>query len=82
MLNKDILGQALYDSRKVFDGLTVDQIIAQYGSLELARLAACKADAQVIIDHFKSNIVVSIPGTGLVAGTSAVTGVSNTGTIN
>lgn len=81
MLNKDILGQALYDSRKVFDDMTVDQLVNQYGSLEGARLAACKADAQAIINHITGNAALSIPGLGLVVGTNPVTGISTTGTI-
>ena len=81
MMNIDILGQALYDSRKVFDDMTVNQLINQYGSLEGARLAACKADAQAIINHITANAFLSIPGIGMVAGTNPVTGISTTGTI-
>jgi len=81
MLDKVTLGQAIYAARQVFDDKTVDQLIEEYGSLDNARKAICEAEAQAIIDHFKSNAVLTIPGTGLVAGSSAVTGVSTTGTL-
>lgn len=82
MLDKDVLGQALYDKRKVFDDLTYDEIVSEYGSIEAARLAACKADAEAIINHFKTAAQLSVPGTGLAAGSSPVTGISVTGTID
>ncbi len=82
-LNKDILGLALYDVRAIYCNKTIDEIIDEYGSLEAARLHACKAEAEAIIDHFKNNIAISIPGTGLIApgGGGAVTGASVTGSI-
>jgi hypothetical protein len=72
-LNKDILGQALYDMRnQFFNNKTTQELVGIYGSLENARLAACKKEAEIFINHFKNNAV--IPGSGLVAGATAVTG--------
>lgn len=82
MLDKDVLGQALYEARNQFDNLSNDAIIAQFGSLEDFRLAVCKSDAKVIIEHFTANAKLTIPGLGLVAGTNAVTGTSVTGTLS
>ncbi len=76
-LSKDILGQALYDNLTSFN----NKDIVQTGNIEAARLAFCKKMAESIIDHFKNNIIISIPGAGLTAGPTAVTGVSITGTI-
>lgn len=81
MLNKDVLGQDLYNARNAFNNLTATELITAYGSLANARLAACKADAEAIINHFKSSSLLTIPGTGLAAGPTAVTGNSITGTI-
>jgi len=81
-LNKDILGQALYDMRnQFFNNQTLDELQTTYGSLEAARLAACKKEAEIIINHFKTNVLLTIPGTGLVVGSTPVTGSAITGTM-
>jgi len=81
MLDKVTLGQAIYSARQSFNDMTIDQLIATYGSLDDARKAICEAEAQAIIDHLKNNAVLNVPGLGLVAGTNAVTGASTTGKI-
>lgn len=80
-MDKDILGLALYNSRNVFSNLTTDQLIATYGTLEAARLAACKAEAEVFINHVQAYAKPQVPGAGLTAGATAVTGTSVTGSI-
>ena len=81
-LNADILGQALYDVRQAFSDQTYDEIIALHGTLEAARLAEAKQEATVIINHFKTAAKLTVPGTGLTAGATAVTGSSITGTLS
>ena len=81
-LNKDILGQALMDATAPFNNKTADQLIATYGSIEAARLAGFKAQAEAFINHFKNNAVLSVPGAGLTAGGDAVMGTSTSGTIS
>lgn len=81
-LNKDILGTDLYNMQnQFFNNKTSDEIIMLYGSMEAARLECCKKEAEIIINHFKNNIQLSIPGLGLTAGANPVTGTSVTGTI-
>lgn len=82
-LNKDVLGLALYNKRVAFNDKTYDDLVQQYGTIEAARLAACEADAEAIIDHFKNNGVLIVPAAGLIApsGGGAVTGQSQTGHI-
>ncbi|MBL0144939.1 MAG: hypothetical protein IPP48_03435 [Chitinophagaceae bacterium] len=58
-LNKDVLGTALYNRRNSFNNKTIDELIAEHGTIEAARLAMCKADADEIINHFKNNAVVN-----------------------
>jgi len=79
-LDKDILGQALYNALVDYNNKTSDVI----GDIETARLAFCKAMANEIINHFKTYSTLNIPGSGLLApsGGGAVTGASVTGTIN
>lgn len=79
-LNKDVLGMALYNSRHIFDNMTLDEIIQQYGSLEDARIAASKGDAEAIINHFKNNAVVSVNVT--TTGTATSHTGAGTGTIS
>jgi hypothetical protein len=82
-LDKDILGQAIYDARNsFFNNRTVQQLITDFGSLEAARLAGCKVEAECIINHFKTYGLLTVPGAGLTAGPTAVTGTSITGTIH
>lgn len=77
-LDKDILGQALYDVRAVWSNKTHQQLIATYGTMEAARLAACKAEADVIIIHIKTAGVVlpdslfAPQNAGLVTGTGKI----------
>lgn len=77
-LNKDILGQALYDDLASFNNKNIDET----GDMEAARLSFCKKMAETIIDHFINNVKLSVPGIGLTAGATAVTGTSITGTIS
>ena len=81
-LNANTLGQALHDARQPFNDKSMADLIATYGTLDEVRLALAKADAGAIIDHFKANGVLHVPGTGLLAGSVAVTGNSITGTID
>jgi hypothetical protein len=71
-LNKDVLGTLLYNARAAFDNKTMDELIAQHGTLEGVRLAICKADAEAIINHFK--VDATVPALGLTAPNGAVTG--------
>lgn len=80
-MNKNTLGQAIYDCRSSFSNKTTQDLIDQYGSLEAARLAACKAEAEVIINHITSNAALTVPGVGLTAPNGPVAGTSTTGTI-
>lgn len=77
-LDKDILGQALYVDLSTFNNKDINET----GDIEAARLAFCKRMAETIIDHFKNNGKLTVPGTGLFAGATAVTGTSLTGTIS
>ena len=80
-LDKDILGQSIYDVRAIYSNKTSSQLITTYGSLEAAKLHAAKAEANIIINHFKTAAILTIPGAGLLAGATAVTGSSITGNI-
>jgi hypothetical protein len=71
-LDKDVLGMALYDARDAFNNKTYQQLVDEYGTIENARIAACKADAEAIINHLTTHAI--IPATGLVAPNGAVTG--------
>lgn len=83
-LNKDVLGLALYTRRNAFCDMDMDEILMMYTTLDNARLAMAKADAEEIINHFKTNIEINIPAAGLVSvsGGGPVTGTALTGTIN
>jgi hypothetical protein len=74
-LSKDVLGAALYNRAQGFND--------QEESLDQARRDFWKAVAEEIINHIKSNAMLTVPGTGLAAppGGGPVTGVSTTGTI-
>ncbi|HMO63293.1 MAG TPA: hypothetical protein PKC39_14505 [Ferruginibacter sp.] len=71
-LNKDILGEALHAIRQDFNEKSIEELLQMYNTMEAARLAYSKKEAEVIINHFKNNAVV--PGTGLVAPNGAVSG--------
>jgi hypothetical protein len=75
-MDKDILGQALYNVRQDFQNRSYNDLIAQYGSMEAARLDYAKKEADVFIKHVKD--YADVPGTGLVApgGGGAVTGMA------
>jgi hypothetical protein len=77
-LDKDILGQALYDARAAFNEKTMDQLLAIHGDIETARLAACKIDADVIINHIKQYAEGKYQAGTLIAGANAVTAVGVT----
>ena len=72
-LDKDILGQALYDYRTAFNNKTVDQLSATYGNIEAARLACAKGEAEIFINHFKNNAEGEYQAATLTAGNIAVT---------
>jgi hypothetical protein len=74
-LNKDILGTDLYNRANAYNEVDITDI-------EAARLAFWKNVAEGIINHFKDNGVLTVPGLGLVAGSVAVTGNSITGNLS
>ncbi|MGN6604568.1 MAG: hypothetical protein ACTHK8_19065 [Ginsengibacter sp.] len=76
MLDKNVLGEDLYNRSKVFNDTPIDP-----ADLEAQRLAWWQTIAEGIIEHFKANAGLVVPGAGLVAGTTPVTGESVTGTI-
>lgn len=82
-LSKDVLGLALYNARAAFNDMDIDAIIAAHGSLDAARLAMAKADAECIINHFKANILITIPALGIISASpgNTCTGASITGSI-
>ena len=75
-LNKDVLGADLHARANAFNDVFVDPV-----DMDAHRLAFWKVIAEGVIEHFKNNGVLHVPGTGLTAGATAVTGSSNTGTI-
>lgn len=77
-LDKDELGLDLFNVRKFFSDKTMDELIAIYGTLDAVRLAACKADAEAIINHIKAKGKVS----GNVTTTGSSTAQSGTITTN
>ncbi|KAA2245487.1 hypothetical protein F0L74_05890 [Chitinophaga agrisoli] len=72
-LNKDVLGQALYNAASAFND-------GEYPQIEDARKAFWKAIAEAFINHITGSGIVKVPGTGLNAGSNPVTGEA-TGTI-
>ncbi len=74
-LNKDILGADLYSRANNYNEVDITD-------LEAARLAFWKNIAEGIIEHFKTNGVLTVPGLGLIAGSVAVTGNSITGKLS
>lgn len=73
-LDKEILGQALFNRANDFNEVDFENI-------NEARLNFWKAIAEEVIQHFKDNATLNVPGLGLNAGVTAVTGTSVTGTI-
>jgi hypothetical protein len=74
-LDKDILGLALHNARKVFCDKTMDELINEYGSLDEVRKAQASADADEIIKHFKTYAEGKYQAATLTAGGNAVTSV-------
>lgn len=72
MLDKDVLGQALYDSEKQFNDVDITD-------MEAARLSFWKVQADVIINHFKTAGVINVTVT--TAGSATAQSGSGTGTI-
>ena len=72
-LNKDILGTSLYNVRNSFNDKTIEELEALYGSLDQARLALAKAEAEVFINHLKDNAEGEYQTGSLVAGATPVT---------
>lgn len=75
-MDKDVLGQALYDARNAFNNRSIDDLVNEYGSIEAVRLEAAKVDAECFINHLKT--FANIPGLGLIAPNGAVTGSAKT----
>ena len=61
-LNSNVLGTAIYNVRLTFNNRTMDDLLNEYGSLEGVRLAEAKDEAAAIIDHFKNNAEILVPG--------------------
>lgn len=76
-LNSIQLGQDLFDAEQQFNDKTPDEL----GDLNTARLSFWKTMADVIVNHFKANGELIVPGVGLAAPNGAVTGQSTTGRI-
>jgi hypothetical protein len=70
------LGAAINNARNAFNGLTSDQITAQYGNIDNMRLAMAQAEGTAIVSYFTANALI-IP-TSLESSEGPVTG---TGTI-
>lgn len=75
-LDKDILGVDLYTRATGYNDVDIDP-----ANMEARRLAFWKDISEGIINHFKANGQLNVPGAGLTAGATAVTGTSITGTI-
>lgn len=61
-LNKDSLGTAIYNVRQAFNDKSMEDLLTEYGTFEDARLAEAKKEAEAIIDHFKANGLILVPG--------------------
>jgi hypothetical protein len=59
-LNKDTLGLLRYNTMLAFGNKTEAELVATYGSIEAARLAAIKADSEAIINHIKAAALVTV----------------------
>ena len=73
-LDKDILGQAMYNAFNDFNNKDINTL----GNIEDVRLSFCKTMANVIITHFKTNAVITPDAmlapehAGLVTGTGKI----------
>ena len=74
-LDKTILGNDLYTRAQSFNDVDITD-------LEQSRKDFWQTIAEGIIEHFKANGVLTVPGLGLNAGAVAVTGLSVTGSIS
>ena len=63
-LSKDILGVDLFNVRQQFSNKTRDELLMMYTTDDAIRLAACKAEADAIINHFKTAGLVLVTTTG------------------
>lgn len=80
-MNKDVLGLALYNVRKSYSDKTINQLIDEFGSLEAARLAQAKEEAEQIINHITNEAAGIYQSGSLVAGANPVTRVGNSITV-
>lgn len=78
-LDKDVLGLALYNIRNDFNNKQLNELLMMYTTLENARVAYAKKEAEVIINHFKNNALVTVNVN--TTGTAAAQAGSGTGTI-
>lgn len=81
MLNKDVLGAAWNTAAMDFNNKTIDELLNDYDDMDAVRLAFFKKLADADITHYKTDGVLNVPGLGLTAGATAVTGTSTTGKI-
>ncbi|RTL47462.1 MAG: hypothetical protein EKK39_14250 [Sphingobacteriales bacterium] len=81
-LDKNILGTALFNVAQNYNDVGVDTTNA--AAMDAYRQQFWTDVADTIINHFKINGVLTVPGTGLVApsGGGPVTGTSVTGKIS
>lgn len=79
-MNKDLLGLDLYNIRQMFSNKTMDELIDEYGTLENIRIEACKKEAEVIINHLKNSVVVSVNVNVTTTGTASNHTGTGTGT--
>lgn len=75
-LNANVMGTALYEKSKEWNDKDIPA-----EDIEAQRLAFWQGVASVIIDHFKTNANLQVPGLGLTAPNGAVGGTSITGKI-
>jgi len=78
-LNASDLGAAIYTASESFNDSAID--ITDPVAMAAYRQAFWTAVATEIINHIKAHGELHVPGTGLTAGSTAITGNSITGTI-
>ena len=81
-LSGNDLGTALYNARNAFNNKDINELIMIYGDIEGVRLAMAQVDGNTIVNYFKANTKLTVPGVGLIAPNGAVSGTSTTGTIS
>jgi hypothetical protein len=62
MLNGDDLGVLVHNFRMSFNNKTMDELIMEYGSLEVVRLACAKGEENIRMNYLKANTVVHSAG--------------------